>query len=349
MNEGVGTNKTMRQDTESLSFWSSTSSSFSSEGNSEDKVSSPARTTATTYDSSKQKGDQIQNYKKYSSLIAARFSRLYSSLFDLIDKEGIAFRARLVPRDVQDIRLARYLFHACSIVPPLLYYFGTTPIDSPSKFPASISFTIRKGPPKHAQLLLWVAGWAMLGRVIRRAESTLLQKFTLKMILTGIWTTQLFRLGRNTFSDAMHFGGAGIYMLDHIVFLKLLKTRPKFQALFYASFLCLIASIGRLKRLEFAAKLPGESDATSNTRDRARRVARLPSKLRGQIFWCELALMLSENLLFASFVQGMPSGVEEEHVAKENKINLELQRKGDTVPLDEDETREESTLPATLD
>ena len=279
-----------------------------------------------------QAGAGIQLHKKEPSgyvgigsdidtgFISGPLSRLRNWLSQLnarIETEGTALRAVLTSDDVQMIKLARFLFHSCSILPPLLYYMGAGD-DNPPKFPATISFTIRKGVPKQAQLLLWVAGWACMSNAVRRSQ--VVQKFCAKMFLTGVWTTVLFRLGRDAASDAAHFVGAGVYMLDHIVMMKVLKTKPTFRKAFYASLLVLLTSIGGTHAAERVAGLPMESCNRTNTADRARRIAALPTKLRRRLFFCELLVMLSENLLFASFIQGMPSGLEDVDAEKQAKI-----------------------------
>lgn len=236
-----------------------------------------------------------------------RLNELVAKWTTRVESEGVAFRAALTLEDVQMIKTARLLFHTASVVPPMFYYF-LAPFEYP-KFPATISFTIRKGPSQKAQLLLWTAGWACMGKVLKSAGSKWVQRFSTQMWLTGIWTTVLFRLGRDPLSDVAHFVGAGAYMADHIVLLRLLKTRPVFRKLFFGSFAVLLASITGTHAVERAAGIPMESDHRTSTTQRARRLARLSAKTRRKLFVWELLVMLSENLLFASFVHGMPSGL----------------------------------------
>ena len=76
-----------------------------------------------------------------------------------IDDESAALLSRLTARDEELLRSARRLYHACSVVPCLLYYLRTS--ESPTKFPATISFTIRKGVPRWTHHALWLAGWVL--------------------------------------------------------------------------------------------------------------------------------------------------------------------------------------------
>jgi len=232
---------------------------------------------------------------------------LLSNSWTQFRKDGQDFRRSLTTQDVQKLKFARSLFHSCSVLPALLYYMGT--VERPAKFPATISFTIRKGLPKHVQTLLWVSGWTTMGRIIQRAGSKFIRKFCLKMFLTGVWTTQLFRLGQGPLSDVAHFGGAAIYMLDHAALFEILNTKPLFRKIFYSSFVALVVGCGGTRAMEIIAGLPMESDSDTSTADRARRLSNVNAKVRRKLFLWELLVMVSENLLFASFVQGMPSGI----------------------------------------
>lgn len=263
--------------------------------------------TSSKEDNSKTCLKKETNNELASSALYDRVCQWIRNTLTTIDQEGATFRAALTTEDIRVMKLARFFFHSCSIAAPLLYYMGT--VERPCKFPATISFTIRKGPPKHAQMLIWGLGWALMGKIIRRRGSKILQNFCANMFLTGIWTTILFRLGRDKLSDVCHFFGAGVYMFDHVILLRILNTRPVFRKLFYASFALLVASIGGTRAVEMVCGLPTESDSKTSTADRARRVERLPMSLRRKLFYWELLVMVSENMLFSSFVQGMPSGL----------------------------------------
>mmetsp|Transcript_27606 Transcript_27606/g.38837 ORF Transcript_27606/g.38837 Transcript_27606/m.38837 type:complete len:321 (-) Transcript_27606:2120-3082(-) len=222
-------------------------------------------------------------------------------------KDGKEFRKSLTSQDAKELKLARFLFHSCSVLPALVYYMGT--VERPAKFPATISFTIRKGLPKHLQTLLWVSGWVYMARIIKRAGSIRIQKFCTKMFLTGVWTTQIFRLGQGQLSDVAHFWGALIYMLDHAALFEILNTKHIFRRIFYSSFAALVIGCGGTRAMEVLAGLPMESNFETSTADRARQLSKVNSTTRRKLFLWELLVMVSENLLFASFVQGMPSGL----------------------------------------
>lgn len=137
----------------------------------------------------------------------------------------------------------------------------------------------------------------------------MIHKFTVQMYLTGLWTTQLLSLGKGRLSDAAHFLGAGVYMVDHIVIMHLMNMKVKYRRVFYRAFLTMIGSIVATQAIEKHAGLPMESDAKVATGDRVRMIKMLSPRTRRYLFLSELFLMITENLLFTSFVQGIPSGV----------------------------------------
>jgi len=221
-----------------------------------------------------------------------------------LEAEGSALCDRLTPRDIRQLHRARALFHACSIIPCALYYFGTS--ERPTKFPATISFTIRKGVPRWAHHVLWAAGWACMGEVIRNAGSQWVQRFTASMVATGVWTVVVFRLGHGRVSDLAHFIGAGVYMLDHEMLCSVFKVDTRYRAAFRVSFLLMLGALVRGHALERVAGIGGESRVSPAVR--ARQIAAAPLGVRRKLWRADLAIMLFENLLFASFVHGVTSG-----------------------------------------
>lgn len=241
------------------------------------------------------------------------------------ESDSAIFLRSVTDEDLRDAKLARILFHSCFLVPPFLYYVCGA-VERPAKFPASISFTIRKGLPKLVHLLLWTAGWAVMGRILRRGAPSSLRRFAAQMYATGLWTTQLFSLGRGAASDAAHLAGAALYMVDHVALMTVLDTRPLFRKAFYGAFLSLVGSVVCTQTIERAAGMPTESDWRTTTAERARRLRRLAPSVRTCLFVSELALMISEYLLFMSFVQGIPSGIAKAIAARTKKNGREDDR-----------------------
>lgn len=229
----------------------------------------------------------------------------WRALLVRIDAEGAAMRARLTPRDVRQLHRARALFHLCSVLPCALYYLGTS--ERPTKFPATISFTIRKGPPRWAHHAVWCAGWALMGDVIRRAGSGWVQRFSASMFATGVWTVVVFRLGHGRASDVAHFLGAASYMIDHEVLSRLLGVWRAYHLGFRVAFAVLIGALARGHALERRAGVGSESRVSPTAR--ARQTAAAPPHLRRSLWRADMVIMIAENLLFSSFVHGLTSGV----------------------------------------
>jgi hypothetical protein len=61
---------------------------------------------------------------------------------DFIIARGAAFRAQLTPDDIVGLYTAKWLFHASSLVPFLLYHAARLP-DLRPRFPCTISWTVR--------------------------------------------------------------------------------------------------------------------------------------------------------------------------------------------------------------
>ena len=235
--------------------------------------------------------------------------------------EGETFRKNLSHQDIKDISFAKYLFHTSSILAIVLYYSNIHKEvnddghhyhrTNMKKFPASISYTIRRGIPQKVHFMVWITGWYYMLRAIRNSGSKRLQLFAKQMLTTGIWTVTVCRLGQNSpLMDAFHFGGAGLYMIQHIVLLKIFNTHPYYKSLFYKSFVALLTSVIGLRQFEKYHGIPTESQSSSTTpRKRYIQLAKLSPFQQRCIFWFELVLMISENMLFTSFIQGMTSGL----------------------------------------
>jgi len=203
---------------------------------------------------------------------------------------GAVFRSRLTPSDVNRIALARNLFHLTAILPPCLYYFSRFGVDNPPKFPATISYTIRAGLPKWLHHLIWSSGWFAMYGLFHRYGDTRLRVFALQMFCTGVVTTAVCSLGKSKLHDQIHSLGACLYMLDHHVLFRILDSKTSYMRVFYSAFVVMVSTMAVAKR-----KYHWEESAGN----------KVPSSL----WWLELAIMGSENLLFSSFVSSMCSGL----------------------------------------
>jgi hypothetical protein len=225
----------------------------------------------------------------------------------LLGAEGRSFRQSLTARDKSAIKLARNIFHASQYVPCLLYYAGTSELQP--RFPATISHTIRKGVPKIVHHVIWLIGWYIWYGVLRRRGTSSFRLFAQQMVGTGIVTTFICGVGQGKISNRVHFVGALFYMLDHILLLNLLNTARRYQVGFYTSFALMAAAITRSKELASAVGLGIEEAELWDETTRRQQIAKAPVKLRDQLWWTELYIMVFENALFTSFISGMTSGL----------------------------------------
>uniref|UniRef100_A0A6S8AS38 Uncharacterized protein n=1 Tax=Aplanochytrium stocchinoi TaxID=215587 RepID=A0A6S8AS38_9STRA len=228
---------------------------------------------------------------------------------------GYKFRSRLSPSDVAQIRKARDYFHLTSLIPLILYYLKTS--EERTKFPATISFTIRKGIPRAAHHVLWLLGWYSMYDVFHRAGSRFSRLFAIQMWVTGVICTFICQLGQGKLSDAIHFVTATMYMIDHVVLFSYLKTRRIFRSAFYVSFLAMAAAMREKKRIHrehdlFSGEYSLDDIDVNNGHSIAKeheKLSRLEPVIRNKIWWMDVFIMTFENLLFTSFVSGMTSGL----------------------------------------
>eukprot|EP01050_Picozoa_sp_SAG11_P018293 SAG11_NODE_2743_length_3020_cov_1.882574_1_plen_175_part_00 len=75
-----------------------------------------------------------------------------------IAARGALFRNGLEPEDVLQLEVGQALFQCSLFVPAFLYHICRVS-DDPPRLPCTISWTIRRGAPRYAQHVLWLAGW----------------------------------------------------------------------------------------------------------------------------------------------------------------------------------------------
>lgn len=118
--------------------------------------------------------------------------------------------------DVAQLRLAQAIFHGSSFVPLLLYHMKLS--DDQPKFPATISYSIRHGVPRWAHHAIWLAGWAVMLRMIRGpAGDASVRAFGYQMVATGVVAVILCPLGQGKTSDRVHFFTSGMCVDVHCV------------------------------------------------------------------------------------------------------------------------------------
>ena len=200
---------------------------------------------------------------------------------------------------------AKRLFVLSSVLPPFFYYGGT----GTKKFPATISFTIRKGVPRFVHHALWIAGWYKMSKVVRGAGNRMTKLFALQMFATGITSVVLCPLGKSETRNRIHAITAAMYMLDHFVLFDLFKTPRKFRYAFVASFLFFCYFLKRVKEFNKKHRLAAEGDDDSDVARRQNQIHSLDKTHRNSLFISELFVMIFENSMFLSFTGGMTIGL----------------------------------------
>lgn len=221
------------------------------------------------------------------------------TIYSELESRGLSFRKQLSAVDVESIILARDFFNALLLITTALYYVGAS--EDP-KFPATISWTVRKGLPKYVHHVVWALGWKLMSNVFENSGDPFAVWFSRQMIVTGVVTTWVAPVGRNAvWSDTVHFWGALLYMIDHIVLFFYLGTTLTYRVLFYVSLITMGSSIVGIKLLGVPPLLLEQSDQRLSERLTAVQCTRL--------YWLELSVMASENVMFVAFITGMASGL----------------------------------------
>ena len=212
-----------------------------------------------------------------------------------VDAEGAArFQSNLCQPDTKMLLiLGSRLFHACQYATFFLYHL----VDAAPVWPATISFTIRRGAPRFLHHALWLAGWFVTATAIARSGTSV--AFCAQMVATGVVSVIIFPVGRGVKSDQVHVAGATLYILDHHFLLRLMSVPLLYCIGYYVSFAALAIGVVESKRLERAAGLPDGFDEGPRLWAALDRVG-----LRRRHWWARFLVMVSEYAAFTFFVAG---------------------------------------------
>lgn len=225
---------------------------------------------------------------------------------------GSSFLASLTKADIRRLRAAQLLLVSALALPLALYHARTS--EARPLFPNTISWSIRKGMPRHASHALWTAAWLMMLSVFQRRGDFNTRMFALQMFAKGIITVLLCPAGSDGVRWKIHKYGATSYLLDHQTFAWLLDMRPVYMLGFWACFFC--SEVGAA----ISRHLMGSVQPETRKQD-------IPPLLRSEastqriqngLWYSELMQMLTENGMFMLFVSGMLSGVPRKLSAAKN-------------------------------
>ena len=187
------------------------------------------------------------------------------------------------------------LFHACQYGSLLLYHL----VDPDAVFPATISFSIRRGAPRYLHHALWLGGWCATTLAVRRAGSATDVAFCCQMVVTGMVVVIFAPVGRGVKTDMVHTASAALYIFDHHYLLRLLSVPLEYCVGYYASFALFALGLTESKRLERAAGLPEGLDEGPPLHAALERTGS-----RRRHWWARLLVMVAEYATFTFFVAG---------------------------------------------
>ena len=177
------------------------------------------------------------------------------------------------------------------------YYGGAS--DAKPKFPATISWTIRKGVPRACHHCFWIAGWLLLLTPLQKRASNLHKAFSVTFFLWGMSACMIYELGRSKNANHKHVVSAGVFMALHHLHMVLFGARITYLKRFWASFGSFAAGLWLLARVEKAYSI--EVTEGCSEIDKAKYEAernRLSPRQRLTLKAVELIVMVGENLLF---------------------------------------------------
>ena len=238
------------------------------------------------------------------------------------------------------LRTAQGFFLATLILPAAVFY-GIDP-SSDRKFPATISWQIRRGTPKILHHITWLAGWGWVLDTLRRiGEARVWLIFAVIMVSVGVVAVVLAPVDGSKRQDAVHYAASAAYIVLHIPWMSRWRIpHLPYQLGFYASLLLFALTEAALQqhRQRHGARLESElglkRERRFNSRghrawhstELAQRLDELAiscahSKGSSDVFrrliarqwWLELAEMVLENAVFLFFVCGMPNGAQRDY------------------------------------
>jgi len=161
----------------------------------------------------------------------------------------------------RQLRTAQLCFYGCFIFPTAAYYCGGC--DALPRFPATISWTIRAGLPKHVHHVLWLSGWFHVIMALGLSGRHLGFAFSTQMMVTGIISIIFCPTGHNQVQDNIHHLTALMYMLDHLFLFYYWKIKPSYLWAFTSCLLIFTMTMtikNRLKRHTGMQHPPGMSN-----------------------------------------------------------------------------------------
>ena len=138
---------------------------------------------------------------------------LPATIFRLSEACSREFNSTFDEEEYGDLFKGQCFFYLCFVLPTFVYYVAKVPDPRP-RFPATISWTIRKGPAKWCHHFLWSVGWAYVLRAFWNRPLGLI--FATQMAATGVVAIVLAPCGHTKLMDTVHYTTAAVYIFDHV-------------------------------------------------------------------------------------------------------------------------------------
>lgn len=228
------------------------------------------------------------------------------NILTIFSSSSTSFFTSLTRTDASLIKSAQTIFLSQSVINLFLYYLGYGIDGNNTKFPATISFTIRAGLPFYSNLILWSSGWIQMFRVLLSKGDKVAKIFAAQMYLVGLSTVYFFPVGISEKKDQIHGSFAGLYFVYHIVLFKYLRTTFQYQMGFYVSFLSFVLFLKKIRAVEQQYDFKTESNNTLKSKTQKKKLSK---DISNSLFMYELGLMVTENSMFISFLLGMTSSL----------------------------------------
>ena len=230
----------------------------------------------------------------------------------LFSRSAKKFVRSLRSSDIRAIRLARRIFIASSFLNLALYWSPLSPDAPPAKqrmFPCTISWTIRKGFAKWANVVVWTSGWWQILKTFMYCGDMPARVFAIQMYAVGLVVCFFAPVGQGPIQDKIHTVGAGLYFVYHCVLFEYMKTAFVYRAGFYASFYGFVRCLLNIRKVESDYGFINESDYYKGTEEEQRNTARMSKRVADKLWWQKLGQMVFENIMLLSFTVGMTSGL----------------------------------------
>jgi len=250
-------------------------------------------------------------------------------------------RENLNPHQLWLIKAGRNTFLFCQVVPQLLYYLRYS--EKNPRFPATISYTIRKGLPRWLHGFSWTLGWGLTLSGMLPHSNRAIRLYMLQMVLTGVINILFPVESGGAYEHKIHYWTAAMYLADHYWLFEILNEKAVYRTAFKLCFVGIVIATILSESIKTGKDLLSDNEDSdvdgylqidklkerdSFTHRLSKRLSlvcvggpkallypittkEMPRKkeLNNILRYLNLLIMLTENGIFMSFVLGIASGL----------------------------------------